>query len=169
MDNEKEYRKKKLRKELKTDIVVVGVLALIVAFCWILSFFVHPVLRFALRIAGIVFSLPLVISFLNAIISIHRKKHWAITVGSIVEVILEKEDSQPNTTVRIRYKDTNGEEHIYERDLSVYGDDEEGNEEALQKMLEEDREKYEEKCVPVYFDPKKPELCLVMLEDAFTE
>ena len=54
--------------------------------------------------------------------------HWAITVGSIDEVILEKEDAQPNTTARIRYKDTNGKEHIFEKDLSVYGDDEEGNE-----------------------------------------
>lgn len=169
MDNEKEYRKKKLRKELKSDVVVVAVFSLVVAFFWTLSFYVPPVLCYMLRILAIVFSLPLVISFLVSIMSIHRKMHWAITVGSIDEVILEKEDAQPNTTARIRYKDTNGKEHIFEKDLSVYGDDEEGNEERLRKMHEEDRKKYEGKKVPVYFRPKHPKHCQVMLEDAFTE
>lgn len=169
MDNEKEYRKKKLRIELKQDIAIVSVSVLFVVFLWILAFHVHSFLRTVLMIAAIIYVIPLVIFISISIMMLHRKKHWSITVGSIEEIILEREDAQPNTTARIRYTDTNGKEHISERELSTYGDDEEGNEEALRAMLEKDRNKYEGKQVPVYFWPAHPEQCLVMLEDAFTE
>ena len=165
MDNEKTYRKSVLRRECKRDITVTAVLALIVALLWAVGLHVPDPLRVILLILAIVFMLPLAIVLITSIMTIHRKKHWSLTTGTITEVILEDAESTPTTTARIHYRTSDGQEQVWEQTLNTYGDYEEGCEAKVESMLEEDRKKYENRNVPLFYWPKRPDFCLAMMED----
>lgn len=168
MDNEKEYRKSVLRRECKQDIAVIAViavLALIIALLWLVGSLMPDPLHIILQILAFVFALPLAIALINSLMTIHRKKHWSLAMGTIAEVFLEDDDSTPTTTARIRYRTSDGREQTWEQTLSTYGDYEEGCEAKVEAMLEEDRKKYENRSVPVFYWPKRPDFCLVMMKD----
>ena len=147
MDNEKEYRKSVLRRECKQDIAVIAVLALIIALLWLVGSIMPDPLHIILQILAFVFALPLAIALITSIMTIHRKKHWSLAKGTIAEVFLEDDDSTPTTTARIRYRTS------------------EGCEAKVEAMLDEDRKKYENRSVPLFYWPKRPDFCLVMMKD----
>ena len=147
MDNEKEYRKSVLRRECKQDIAVIAVLAFIIALLWLVGSIMPDPLHIILQILAFVFALPLAIALITSIMTIHRKKHWSLT------------------TARIHYRTSDGQEQVWEQTLNTYGDYEEGCEAKVESMLEEDRKKYENRNVPLFYWPKRPDFGLVMMKD----
>ena len=60
---------------------------------------------------------------------------------------------------------SDGRECIHEHQIQGWGDYEEGCEDKVRQMLAEDKKKYENKILPVFYNPENPVRCLVMTED----
>lgn len=160
-----EYRKEALRREIRKDIPLTAVVLSALIFLCVLALVMPEYIRSVFLVAAALFAIPLFIILDITVMTIWRKKKWAVSIGSIDEVFLVDEESCPATVAKIRYLSSDGRECIHEHQIQGWGDYEEGCEDKVKQMLAEDKKKYENKILPVFYNPENPVRCLVMTED----
>ncbi len=165
MESIDEYRRKVLRRTYKKDLRIFAVAVAVLALLLVLAVVLPPFMRFLFWILLILFLIPLVLMCDLCVMTFLRLKRWDVAIGSIDEVYLEDEDQTPTIIAKISYKTSDGKIFIHEHDIQCYGDYEEGCEDTVRNMIEEDKKKYENKQVPLFYCPSNPEHCLVMMED----
>ena len=160
-----EYRKTVLRRTCKKDLLMMAVTLAILILLFGLVVVLPEFPRYIIFIIFILYAIFFVIIWDISIMTMWRLKRWSITIGTIVEVFLEDEEQSPTSTAKISFLASDGKEYIHEQAIQCYGDYEEGCEEKVRNMIEEDKKQYENKQVHVFYHPSSPERCLVMMDD----
>jgi hypothetical protein len=99
------------------------------------------------------------------LIQIHK---YDITDGSIVDVNIKGFYDDPYTIAIISYK-VGRKKHKIEWPLTHFGDYEEGLEDEIMKMLEDDKNKYIGCKVPVLYSKKNNDNILIYIEDYYKD
>lgn len=93
---------------------------------------------------------------------------WNLVEGIIEDVTLTNDYDQPYTEAHIIFKTKDNIEHECLFTIGHYGDYEEGIEPELDNMLQNDKELFIKKKIPVFYSPKDVNRCMVYLEDSKT-
>lgn len=91
---------------------------------------------------------------------------WNLVEGIIEDVTLHNDFDQPCTEAYIMFKTKDNAEHKCIFTIRHYGDYEEGIEPELEEMLQEDKELFMKKKVPVFYSPIDVNKCMVYLKDS---
>ena len=165
MGKENEYRKMVLRRTYKKVILLMAVTLVVLILLFGLVVILTGFHRFIIFSIFILYTIFFVVIWDMSIMMMWRQKRWSLTVGTIDEVLLKDEEQSPTSTAKISYLASDGKDYIHEKEIQCYGDYKEGCEEEVRIMIDEDKAKYENKQVHVFYHPLSPERCLVMMED----
>ncbi|MBR5425919.1 MAG: hypothetical protein IK106_05300 [Clostridiales bacterium] len=166
MLDDKAYRKKVLKRERVKNFLLIAVCLIAVILASVVAIVVPDSVRRVFNIVLVLIAIP---SFLIIYLCVRwfaQVKRWPLAMGTVDEIGLDNEEDSPETVAKIRFVSDDGVEHVVPYTLSHYGDYVEGCEPELQKMLEQDKEKYAKADVPLFYSPRQPDLILLMLQDA---
>ena len=99
------------------------------------------------------------------LVQIHK---YDITEGNIVDVNIKGFYDDPYTIAIISYK-VGRKKHKIEWPLTHFGDYEEGLEDEIMKMLDDDKNKYIGSKVPVLYSKKNNDNILIFIEDFYKD
>ena len=133
---------------------------------WCLVYALPGSVRRAMTAFATIFSIPLLIMLYMCISWLIRVRRWPLTEGTVEEVFLDDKSPLPMVFARVTYDVDDGSRQQLQIVLSAYGDYEDGCEPKLQKMLSENKEKYENTTIPVFYSPADPKKGIVVLQEA---
>lgn len=166
MENEKQIRKRLFRRDLKKELLLMLVSIGGLVLLWWLVYALPGSVRRAMTAAATIFSIPLLIMLYMCISWLIRVRRWPLTEGTVEEVFLDDKSPLPMVFARVTYDVDDGSRQQLQIVLSAYGDYEDGCEPKLQKMLSENKEKYENTKIPVFYSPADPKKGIVVLQEA---
>ena len=154
--NEHKYKSKVLKRTFKRCMIAVIIMAILGIIAGLFNSWLFLVALFAI--------IP--ISYLvNRFLMIIK---WNLVEGIIEDVTLVNDFDQPYTEAHIIFKTKDNIEHECLFTIGHYGDYEEGIEPELENMLQNDKELFMKKKIPVFYSPKDVNRCIVYLEDSKT-
>ena len=166
MENEKQIRKRLFRRDLKKELLLMLVSIGGLVLLWCLVYALPGSVRRAMTAFATIFSIPLLIMLYMCISWLIRVRRWPLTEGTVEEVFLDDKSPLPMVFARVTYDVDDGSRQQLQIVLSAYGDYEDGCEPKLQKMLSENKEKYENTTIPVFYSPADPKKGIVVLQEA---
>ena len=154
--NEHKYKSKLLKRTFKRCMIAVIIMAILGIIAGLFNSWLFLVALFAI--------IP-IIYLVNRFLMIIK---WNLVEGIIEDVTLVNDFDQPCTEAHIIFKTKDNIEHECLFTIGHYGDYEEGIEPELENMLQNDKELFMKKKIPVFYSPKDVNRCMVYLEDSKT-
>ena len=154
--NEHKYKSKVLKRTFKRCMIAVIIMAILGIIAGLFNSWLFLVALFAI--------IP-IIYLVNRFLMIIK---WNLVEGIIEDVTLVNDFDQPCTEAHIIFKTKDNIEHECLFTIGHYGDYEEGIEPELENMLQNDKELFMKKKIPVFYSPKDVNRCMVYLEDSKT-
>ena len=154
--NEHKYKSKLLKRTFKRCMIAVIIMAILGIIAGLFNSWLFLVALFAI--------IP-IIYLVNRFLKIIK---WNLVEGIIEDVTLVNDFDQPYTEAHIIFKTKDNIEHECFFTIGHYGDYEEGIEPELENMLQNDKELFMKKKIPVFYSPKDVNRCIVYLEDSKT-
>ena len=154
--NEHKYKSKVLKRTFKRCMIAVVIMAILGIIAGFFNSWLFLVALFAI--------IP-IIYLVNRFLMIIK---WNLVEGIIEDVTLVNDFDQPYTEAHIIFKTKDNIEHECLFTIGHYGDYEEGIEPELENMLQNDKELFMKKKIPVFYSPKDVNRCMVYLEDSKT-
>lgn len=154
--NEHKYKSKLLKRTFKRCMIAVIIMAILGIIAGLFNSWLFLVALFAI--------IP-IIYLVNRFLMIIK---WNLVEGIIEDVTLVNDFDQPYTEAHIIFKTKDNIEHECLFTIGHYGDYEEGIEPELENMLQNDKELFMKKKIPVFYSPKDVNRCIVYLEDSKT-
>ena len=140
----KEYKRRRIKRSIKHYLIAFSILLGLNIICCLINiksfyFLIIPNIFFIIS--------------LTRIINLYR---YDVVLGKIIDITLENFDDAPVTVARVQFE-VNVKEYLTEITLTYWGDNngEEGEEEEIKQMLEEDKKLYLGKQIPVFYNKKK--------------
>lgn len=154
--NEHKYKSKVLKRTFTRCMIAVIIMAILGIIAGLFNSWLFLVILFAI--------IP-IIYLVNRFFMIIK---WNLVEGIIEDVTLVNDFDQPYTEAHIIFTTKDNIEHECLFTIGHYGDYEEGIEPELENMLQNDKELFMKKKIPVFYSPKDVNRCMVYLEDSKT-
>ena len=146
------YKKKVRKRVIRTNLII---------FFTLLFFNIVISIGCLYFLVLLVIPISRLIYMIVRLVQIHK---YDITDGNIVDVNIKGFYDDPYTIAIISYK-VGRKKHKIEWPLTHFGDYEEGFEDEIMKMLEDDKNKYIGCKVPVLYSKKNNDNVLIYMED----